>query len=250
MPPRPLRQYAMPALLAVFTGLGLVADALTRNPASQAFLGLLSFSALAVAAWSCEARRRRQIWLLVLVSTGIELFGSVLWGAYRYRFGNVPLYVPPGHGLVYLFSLRLAATPLFVRRFRTMRGLAVAGAVTWTVAGLTLPPHWGWRLDVFGLICLPIFVGVVLLTPRGPLFVAAFFATSALEVLGTAVGDWQWAAVTPMVPIPTGNPPSVIAGLYCCLDALVLVSYRAVASSGRRMRQHRAAAALGRSEAV
>ena len=95
-------------------------------------------------------------------------------------------------------------------------------------------PHLGWRLDLFGALCLPVFVGVVLLTPRAPLFVAAFFATSALEVLGTAVGDWHWAVVTPVVPIPTGNPPSVVAGLYCCLDALVLVSYRAIAAGGRR----------------
>ncbi|GAC1338338.1 MAG: hypothetical protein NVSMB29_04010 [Candidatus Dormibacteria bacterium] len=244
--------YLMPALLAIFTGLGLWADALTHSPSAQRGLGLLSFIALAIAAWSCEPPRRRQIWLLVLVSTGIELFGSVLWGAYRYRFGNVPLYVPPGHGLVYLFSIRLAATPLFERRFALLRGLALGGAVAWSLAGLTLAPRWGWRLDLFGAICLPIFAGVVLLTPRGPLFVAAFFATSALEVLGTAVGDWSWAAVTPVVPIPTGNPPSVVAGLYCCLDALVLVSYRAVASAARRLRPGRRAPAseLGRSTLV
>ena len=158
----------MPALLAVFTGLGLWADALTRSIRAQTFLGLLSFTALAVAAWSAEPRRRRQVWLLVLVSTGIELFGSVLWGAYRYRFGNVPLYVPPGHGLVYLFSLQVAATPLFRLRFRELRAAAVAVAVAWTLAGLLLAPRLGWRLDVFGAVCLPIFVGVVLLTPRGP----------------------------------------------------------------------------------
>ena len=221
-----MEPYALPALLVLTTIVGLIGDALTHDLAAQQVLGLLTFAVLAVAAWSMPRYVRNQIWLLVLVSVGIELFGSVIWGAYRYRFHNVPLYVPPGHGIVYLFSLRMAVTPWFERHGRGVVALALAVATAWMAAGLFIWPHINGRLDVFGALCWPLLVAFTLRTGRALLFAAAFFATSGLELLGTTAGDWSWSVSTPVVHIATGNPPSVIAGLYCVLDATVLMITR------------------------
>jgi len=51
---------------------------------------------------------RAQAILVVLIATLGEVLGSVLWGVYEYRLGNLPLFVPPGHGIVYLTGLRLS----------------------------------------------------------------------------------------------------------------------------------------------
>ena len=166
---------------------------------------------------------RRQVWLLVIVATGFEILGSLIWGLYRYRFGNVPLYVPPGHGLVYLFGLTSARTPLFLRHGRTIARSALALATAWAVGGLTVLPLVTGRVDVEGALCLPIFAWFILRSPRAAMFAAIFFATSMLEIFGTSFGNWRWAPVAPYIDVTAGNPPSVIAGGYCIIDGSVLV---------------------------
>ena len=45
----------------------------------------------------------------VVFATVGELTGSIIWGVYRYRLHNLPLFVPPAHGLVFLTGLSIAA---------------------------------------------------------------------------------------------------------------------------------------------
>jgi hypothetical protein len=52
-------------------------------------------------------------------------------------------------------------------------------------------------------------------------YAASFFIAIELELVGTGFGNWAWAAATPVIHLPSGNPPSVIAGGYCVLDAVV-----------------------------
>jgi hypothetical protein len=52
-------------------------------------------------------------------------------------------------------------------------------------------------------------------------YAASFFVAVELELLGTGFGNWAWAAAAPVIHLPAGNPPSVIAGGYCVLDAVV-----------------------------
>jgi hypothetical protein len=64
----------------------------------------------------------------------------LVWGLYQYRWGNVPLFVPAGHGLLYLFALRATRTPLMIDRGRSVKHLALACATLWAVGGLTVAP--------------------------------------------------------------------------------------------------------------
>src|SRR3712207_6939644 len=91
-----------------------------------------------------------QVWLMMGIATCVELFCSVVWGLYRYRWGNVPLFVPPGHGLLYLFALRTARTPLMANHGGTVGRVALACATVWAIGGLTGGPLITGRGDAPG----------------------------------------------------------------------------------------------------
>src|SRR5207344_2336431 len=102
----------------------------------QWMLGLRTFAVLYLAAHLAPKAQRLQVWTCVIVATGFEVFGSLTWGVYRYRLHNVPLFVPPGHGMVYLFGLMAARTPVVLRYGKRVAHVVLAGATTWALAGL------------------------------------------------------------------------------------------------------------------
>ena len=142
-------------------------------------------------------------------------------GVYRYRWHNLPLYVPPGHGLVYLFGLTAGATPIFKRHGRRAAYVVLAACAAWAVAGLTVLPLLTHRWDLQGAACLPLFAFAILRSPRYALFATIFLATTDLELAGTLFGDWAWVPAAPWTHLPSGNPPSAIAGGYCVIDGSV-----------------------------
>ena len=141
----------------------------------------------------------------------------------------MPLFVPPGHGLVYLFGLLAAQTPVVMKYGRRVGRVILATAGAWAVAGVTVLPVITGRVDLQGALCLPVFAWFVLRSPRWPLFAAIFIATAELEIFGTSLGNWYWLPVAPWTHIASGNPPSVIAGGYCVIDASVLLVMRGLA---------------------
>jgi hypothetical protein len=74
----------------------------------QAALGLLTFAVLVACLRRLDGRQRLAAIICVPVATLFEVFGSLIWGGYTYRFHNIPLYVPPGHALVYVFGITAA----------------------------------------------------------------------------------------------------------------------------------------------
>ncbi len=46
---------------------------------------------------------------------------------------------------------------------------------------------------------------------------------AALELYGTAIGTWRWAAELPGLGIPDGNPPSGVASGYVWFDVMALL---------------------------
>ena len=83
---------------------------------------------------------RLQVLTLVCVATALEIIGSIGWGAYRYRLGNLPLFVPAGHGLFYLAALRTASLPLLQRNATRIVVAVTSGATVYMVWGLLRPP--------------------------------------------------------------------------------------------------------------
>ena len=183
----------------------------------QTVVGVCTWALLAVVWVAVERRERRQLVAVVVIATATEVMCSIVWGLYIYRFENLPLYVPPGHGLIYLLAVRLAALHLFGRR-QTPRVIA-AIAVAWAAAGLVV---LGDHPDVAGALLLPILLWCLLTRSRARVYAGAFVATATLEILGTQFGNWQWQEWVPGTWVQMGNPPSAIAAGYCLLDATVL----------------------------
>lgn len=213
---------------AALAGLTLVALGVDRA-GHEWIASAMAWASLAAALWAAERTERVQVLVAVVVATGFEVFFAILWGLYVYRRGDLPAFVPAGHGLIYLSALRLSGTRLVASRgFRI--GATVA-ALTWTLGALVLPA----TPDLLGLALLPTLAWCLLRTRRGAIYAGCFVATTALELVGTRLGTWSWQTHAPILGIGVGNPPSTIAAGYCVLDMTVL----AVCDLGARLRRPR-----------
>ncbi len=221
-----VKPYLLHAYLLTYLPFLLLADSHISALWQQWLLGALTFVALYLTATKAPKELRVQVWVCVIVATGFEIFGSLIWGVYRYRLHNVPLFVPPGHGLVYLFGILATTTPVVQRHGRRVAWLILACAGLWAALGLTVLPVLTGRFDLQGAMCLPVFAWFILRSPRWALFAGIFIATGALEIVGTSLGNWYWMPIAPWTHIPSGNPPSVIVGGYCVIDASVLLAMR------------------------
>lgn len=217
-----LKPYWLHAYVMVFTAFGLLADSRVSALWQQDALGLLAFTALVLLSLKAPAELRVQAWICVGVATCFEIFASLIWGLYHYRMHNLPLYVPAGHGTVYLFGLMAAQTPMIQRHGRRFAYAVLGAATAWAVLGLTLLPLINGRLDVQGALWLPYLAWFLLRSPRWPVFAGIFLMVAELEILGTSFGNWYWVPYAPWTHIPSGNPPSVVAGGYCIIDGTVM----------------------------
>jgi len=214
------------ALLAVDTQVGL---------GVQVALGVLTWAVLLGAIWPLRAIVRAQVIGVVLFATVAEVTGSLVWGVYRYRLHNLPLFIPPAHGLVYLSGLALAA----VVRTRLLVAAAATGSIGWGLAGLTVLP----RLDVAGAMCVPLLCVFLWRSQFRAAYAGVFVVVAALELYGTSIGTWRWATELPGLGIPDGNPPSGVASGYVWFDVMALLVAPWLVNATRGVRARLAPAA-------
>ena len=195
------------ALLAVDTQVGL---------RGQLALGLLTFGVLVVALRPLSALVRAQAAGVVVFATVGEVTGSLVWGVYHYRLHNLPLFIPPAHGLVYLSGLALSRS---IRARAVVVWAAAVGAAAWGIAGLVLLP----QLDVAGALGVPLLLVFLWKSRSRATYAGVFLVVAALELYGTSVGTWRWAAALPGLGIPDGNPPSGVASGYVWFDVMALL---------------------------
>lgn len=200
---------------AAFIALALPLDRET-DVWQQSALGLSAWVFLAVALWLQPRELRIQVGVLVVVATILEVIGSIVWGAYRYRLDNLPLYVPAGHGLFYLCALRAAALPVVRRNERAVIVAVTVGATAYMVRNLAAEP----LPDLLGLVTWAIFLRFIIRGTAPALYAISFVMTSALELYGTALGIWRWSPVLPLLMLPAANPPSGVGAGYAAMDAL------------------------------
>jgi hypothetical protein len=205
------------ALLAVFTLFAALALQLDRNTDAlqQSLLGLTAWAFLGVALWLQPRDVRVQVLVLVVVATVLEVIGSIVWGAYRYRLENLPLYVPAAHGLFYLCALRAAALPVIQRNGRAVVVGVTAFATLYMLRNLTLTLP-----DLLGFVTWAIFIRFIVRGTAPVLYAVSFVMTTALELYGTSLGIWTWQPVLPLFMLPAANPPSGIGAGYAAMDAL------------------------------
>jgi hypothetical protein len=201
---------ALPAYLAALLAVDTQVD---RD--GQLALGALTFIVLAASLRPLATLARAQTVCVVLFATVGEVTGSLVWGVYHYRLHNLPLFIPPAHGLVYLSGVALSRS----LRERAVVWAAAIGATAWGIAGLTVLP----RLDVAGAVGVPLLLVFLWRSRWRATYAGVFLVVAALELYGTSIGTWRWAHDLPGLGVPDGNPPSGVASGYVWFDVMALL---------------------------
>jgi hypothetical protein len=95
---------------------------------------------------------------------------------------------------------------------------ALAAVNAWAVLGLVGVP----RLDVGGAIGAGLLSYFLLRGRAAAIYAGVFLVVAGLELYGTAIGTWTWAAEIPGTGVPNGNPPSGVASGYVWFDLVAI----------------------------
>ena len=200
----------MKALIVATIVLGLLVD---QHWARHGQVVVSAFTWVVCAAlWTrSDARNRRMLAACLLFATAGEVFLSLGWGLYAYRQQNIPLFVPPGHVLLFFLGTQLAAR--------------IPERGEWWIAALALPVvalfAWNGR-DTLGPLLYALFLACMWLSPSRRLYATMFVLSLAMELYGTWMGNWVWAPQVPWLGLRADNPPLAAGAFYCVLDLLVV----------------------------
>ncbi|WP_305909989.1 hypothetical protein Q9L42_002625 [Methylomarinum sp. Ch1-1] len=212
------RDYFIAAFTFVTTAACLIIDSFAPIE-MQTALAVCGWMFLLGFLWGECKYVRVQVLIAVAFATIGENFASLFMRGYIYRFENLPAYVPAGHGLVYLTAVALGRSGLFQKHARQIAVLVVVVCGAWALWGIS---GMAERQDTIGFLLFCVFL-LYLFKGRSPMvYLAAFFITSWLELVGTTAGTWAWAEIDPASGLTQGNPPSGVAAWYCLVDAVAL----------------------------
>jgi hypothetical protein len=182
----------------------------------------------------------------VFIATAGEVLFSLGFGMYEYRLQNLPLYVPPGHSLLYAAVYYFVREPFVVR---SRRAIAVA------MLALSLLYAAYWLLayqDLYGALCTALAVVLIARDPHSRLFfLTMFLFVGFLEQVGSRFDCWYWhpVAFDRFAWLPSGNPPSGISVFYFGFDVVCLLAYLRrrpdLKARYKRLKQEREARAGG-----
>jgi hypothetical protein len=220
------------AALALYSAALLAVDHVVGR-GGQVVLGLVTAAVLVAACRRETVERRAQVAVVVAVATCFEVLGSIVWGVYRYRLGNLPLFVPPAHGLVYLTGLEVSRLAVVRRYERVFVGLILALGVAWAAVGVSGVLG---RVDAIGAFGVLVFSAYLFVGPAPAVYGGVFLAVAGLELYGTAIGTWRWAAVVPGLGLPDGNPPAGAASGYVLFDIAAMALAPLLVAAFRRRR--------------
>ena len=176
---------------------------------------------------------RAQVAVVVVFATAVEYVFSPWLEVYVYRLDNVPAFVPPGHGLLYLCALALGRSSV-VRRWRVpLVTLTLAVGAAYAVWGL----FGSDRVDVLGAFWFGCLAAFLTWGRSRLLYVGAFAVVTYLELLGTWRGVWEWQPLDPTGLVSIGNPPSGVAGGYGWFDLAALTAAPALLRAWERLTQ-------------
>jgi hypothetical protein len=161
------------------------------------------------------------------IATAGEVVLSLAWGLYRYRLGNIPLFVPPGHVLLFFLGTQAA------RRVPERGAWAIALLAAPLVALLAWNGH-----DTLGPLLFGLFLACLWLAPARSLYATMFVLSLAMELYGTWLGNWAWSARVPLLGLSATNPPLAAGAFYSVLDLLVVAATTALAKGSTAREAH------------
>jgi hypothetical protein len=144
-------------------------------------------------------------------ATAGEVFLSLVWGLYEYRWHNIPLFIPPGHALLFTLGLLSASK--------------MPAWMVWFIPILFTPYIIFVALtgvDTLGGVLFVIFIVCLWLGQAKQLYATMFILSLLLEIYGTWLGNWTWSLEVPWLGLTSTNPPVSAGTFYCLLDLLVV----------------------------
>jgi hypothetical protein len=183
----------------------------------QPAVSLVAWAAYLTLLGSESSQLRMALVLCLVIATAGEVVLSLVWGLYDYRMHNIPLFVPPGHVLLFWFGLRT------VKLIRP-RWLDVAAGVSGVVMlALAITGR-----DLLSVPLWLMFAACWYFGPARRFYAWMFIIALAMEVYATIIGNWAWRGVVPVLNVATTNPPLAAGAFYCMLDVIVLFACNAL----------------------
>ena len=206
----PLRSHALTAALVLIIFGGILLD--VAVPAyGQAVASGAAWLTLLLLFLTRTAQNRSELFFCLAIATIGEVFLGFMWKLYDYRLHNLPLFIPPGHAVVYAAGRRIStAMPAWLPLTLAATMLPVA------IAGILL------RSDTQAALWFAVLV-ICMIAARERVFLATMFLFAlAIETYGTRLGAWQYVAREPWFGLTTRTSPPLWAGtFYCVLDLIV-----------------------------
>ena len=163
--------------------------------------------------WKTNRKERIEMIAVLGFATPMELFFSEVWLIYEYQRGLMPLFVPVGHYFLFDLGRRVASylpekssMPLIL----LLVPLVVFGAFKGT--------------DTSAVLLILLTLGFVQWGPEPRLYAAMVWLALFMELWGTHLGNWAWAANVPWTGLTAWNPPLLVGAFYCFGDLLVNLS--------------------------
>ena len=195
---------------------GLIIDQFLQ-PYGQYAVSAFVFGFFGFLIWKSTKEDQRKWWICLTLATLGEFVLSDLYGLYAYREGFIPLFVPPGHVLLYAAGLWTSAH--------------LHKSIPWITLSLALI-YSGYCLmngiDQISLIFFALWILMFFKAELRPLISTMLIMALAMEILGTGLGNWKWAGEAAFLnlTLTQANPPFAVGVLYCGLDFLVGVLSR------------------------
>ena len=163
--------------------------------------------------WNTNRKERIEMIAVLAFATPMELFFSEVWLIYEYQRGFMPLFVPVGH--YFLFDLgRRVVQRIPERSPMPLVLLLVPFVVYGAVKGT----------DTSAVLLILLTIGFTQWGPEPRLYASMVWLALFMELWGTFLGNWTWAAIVPWTGLTAWNPPLLVGAFYCFGDLLVNLS--------------------------
>ena len=159
-----------------------------------------------------KRKERIEMFAVLAFATPMELFFSEIWLIYEYQRGMMPLYVPVGHWFLFDLGRRIA------NRLPDGRIVSLGALVPFIPLSIWMALD---GVDTSGLILLTLMFGFVRFGPAPMLYAVMAWLALAMELWGTGLGTWTWAAHVPWTSLTAWNPPLLCGAFYGLGDLLV-----------------------------
>ena len=163
--------------------------------------------------WVTDKKERIEMLAVLAFATPMELFFSEVWLIYEYQRGFMPLFVPVGHYFLFDLGRRVAKRlpegspmPLVL----LLVPLVVYGAIQGT--------------DTSAVFLILLTLGFTMYGPEPRLYASMVWLALFMELWGTYLENWEWAANDPWTGLTAWNPPLLVGAFYCFGDLLVNLS--------------------------